>query len=327
MTRLTSAAFAIVGLLLPATVMGQAPPRTEQRKGQDPRIRVEVNLAHILTSVVDQHNRPVPDLPREAFELFEEGVAQKIELFEPETNQPLDLALMVDSSLSTIKELSFEREAAAHFIRQVLRPGDRIAVYQFSENVYRLSDYSSDVLAQQAAVRGIDMGAGTAMFDAIILGSEQLSRLKSGRRRVIVMVTDAGETVSRGSFEDARRAALRSEALLYTILIRPVKNESGRNTAGEHALVTITDSTGGAMYFPDTVADLDAIFDRIDKELRSQYRLGYYPQPQPRPGAFRKVEVRVKGCVGANPETDGNTPPPTGCIVRHRRGYFAAGEM
>ena len=94
-----------------------------------------------------------------------------------------------------------------------------------------------------------------------------------------------GETTSVSKFDDARRAAIASGALLYSIIIRPVKNESGRNTAGEHALITITDSTGGAMFILDALDQLDAMFDRIDRELRTQYLLGYYPHPTPPPGS------------------------------------------
>ena len=107
------------------------------------------------------------------------------------------------------------------------------------------------------------------------------------------MVTDAGETTSRADFDTTRNAALRADALLYTIVIRPVKNESGRNTAGEHALETITDTTGGAMFFPDTPQELDMMFDRIDRELRTQYRLGYYPNPRGPANTYRNVEVKV----------------------------------
>ncbi len=317
---------ALLSSLLLFCLLPEAPAQTAQKAqqpGGDPRIRVEVNLVNVLASVTDAAGRPLADLPAEAFEIYEEGIKQKVQRFEAETSQPLDLALMIDSSLSTFKELEFEREAAAHFIRQVVRPGDRLAVFQFSEDVSQLSPFSSDVAALQAAVRGMGAGAGTAMFDAMILGSRELRRGAAGRRRVIILVTDAGETTSRGSFEEARGAALRAEALLYTVLIRPVKSESGRNTAGEHALVTITDVTGGAMYFPDSVAELDAMFDRIDRELRTQYRLGFYPEPQPPAGKFRNLEVRVKGCAAAKPES-ATAGAPEGCTVRHRKGYFSA---
>jgi Ca-activated chloride channel family protein len=220
-------------------------------------------------------------------------VAQKIEVFESETQLPLDLALMIDSSLSANKEIGFEKEAAAHFIRQVLRPGDRLSVFGFDENVTQIAAFSDNVAALQAAVRKIPPGAGTSIYDAVLLGAKALERRGEDRRRVIILVTDAGETTSTSDFDAARKEAVRSDVLLYTIVIRPVKNESGRNTAGEHALTTITETTGGDMFFPDTPPELDVIFDLIDRELRTQYRLAYYPTPRGPANTYRKVEVKV----------------------------------
>ncbi|MGH9712516.1 MAG: VWA domain-containing protein [Candidatus Acidiferrales bacterium] len=282
-----------------------APLRAQERQ-KSGQIRVETNLVNILASVIDAHGQPIPDLTVDAFTVAEEGVPQKIERFEAETNRPLDLALMVDSSMSTFKDLKFENEAAAHFIRQVVRPGDTLAVFEFSETVTELSEFSDNVSVLQAAARRISPGAGTSIYDAILLGGHALKRRPPGRRRAIVLVTDGGETTSVTKFDDARRAAIASEALLYSILIRPVKNESGRNTAGEHALITITDSTGGALFFLDEINQLDGMFDRIDRELRTQYLLGYYPTPTPPPGSTRHVAVRVK----------------SGDLVRYRKEYF-----
>jgi Ca-activated chloride channel homolog len=277
----------------------------EQRRGQ---IRVETNLVDILASVIDAHGQPIPGLTPDQFELSEEGVPQKIERFEAQTNRPLDLALMVDSSASTFKDLKFEDEAAAHFVRQVVRPGDRLAVFEFDEDVTQLAEFSDNVPELQAAVRRIVPGAGTSIYDALVLGSKVLRRRPEGRRRAFVLVTDAGETTSVAKFEDARRAAIASEGLIYSIIIRPVKSENGRNTAGEHALITITDSTGGAMFILDELNQLDAMFDRIDRELRTQYLLGYYATPTPPPGTYRHVDVKVK----------------SGDLVRFRKGYFTA---
>lgn len=259
-------------------------------------LHVQTNLVSILISVLDANGRPVVDLPEDSFQIFEEGVPQKIERFEAETNQPLDLALMVDASLSTLKDLKFEGESAAHFIRQVVRPGDRLGVFSFADAVDELAAFSSDVPALQNAARKITPGAGTVLYDALVLGSKALERLPAAnRRRVIVLVTDAGETTSVSKFEDARREAIASNALLYSIVIRPIPNESGRNTAGEHALITITDSTGGALFYLDNFDQLETMFERIDRELRTQYLLGYYPQPVPPAGVYRHVEVKVKG--------------------------------
>lgn len=297
-------ALAAIAALLPALphVSGAS---QDQRQGQ---IRVETNLVDILASVIDVNGQPIPDLTQDQFELAEEGVPQKIERFEAQTNRPLDLALMVDSSASTFKDLKFEDDAAAHFIRQVVRPGDRLAVFEFDEDVTELADFSNNVTDLQAAVRRITPGAGTSVYDALVLGSRQLRRRPEGRRRAYVLVTDAGETTSVAKFEDARRAAISSEALLYSVVIRPIKSESGRETAGEHALITITDSTGGAVFILDDLSQLEAMYSRIDRELRTQYLLGYYPTPEPPPGTYRHVDVKVK----------------SGDLVRFRRGYFTA---
>ena len=284
-----------------------APNDSQDPASQRGRIRVTVNLVNVLVSVLDEHNRPAPDLPLEAFRLFEEGVEQKIDKFESETAQPLDLAIMIDASLSAHKEIALEQEAAAHFIRQVLRPGDRLSVFCFDENVTQVAPFSDNVAELQTAVRRVPAGAGTSIYDAVLLGSRALARRGDDRRRVIILVTDAGETTSRADFDAARKEAVLSNALLYTIVIRPVKNESGRNTAGEHALETMTDTTGGAMFYPDSAQELGAIFDRIDRELRTQYRLAYYPNPRGPANTYRSIVVTV------NPST---------YKVRHRKSYL-----
>jgi len=257
------------------------------------RIKVSVNLVNVLVSVLDEDNRPAPDLPVEAFQLFEEGVRQKIEIFESETTQPLEIVLMIDASLSAHKEISFEEQAAAHFIAQVLRPADHLAVFAIDENVTQIAAFSDNVAALQNAVHRIPAGAGTSIYDAVLLGSRALERRGEDRRRVIILVTDGGETTSNADFEAARKAAVRANTLLYSIIVRPVKNESGRNTAGEHAIETITDTSGGAIFFPDSPQDLDIIFDRIDRELRTQYRLGYYPNPRGPANTYRSIDVKV----------------------------------
>jgi Ca-activated chloride channel homolog len=290
-----------------ALAASAAVPRAQERQ-KSGQIRVQVDLVHILASVIDPNGRPVPDLSVDAFTLNENGVPQKIDAFEAQTNRPIDLALMVDSSMSALKDLKFEDEAAAHFIRQVVRPGDALGVFEFSETVTELSEYSDNIPTLEAAARRISPGTGTSIYDAIVLSSQTLRRRPAGRRRAIVLVTDGGETTSVSKFEDARRAAIASEALLYSIIIRPVKNEGGRNTAGEHALITITDSTGGAMFILDELSQLNDMFDRINRELRTQYLLGYYPNPAPPPGSTRHVEVKVS----------------TGDLVRYRKEYFTA---
>lgn len=298
------------GLLLAAAMGAVTSPPTLAAQQQRGRVlRAQTDMVTILASVTDAAGRPMPDLSKDAFQLAEEGAPQKIEYFEAQTNRPLDLALMIDSSLSTYKDLHFETDAAAHFIKQVMRPGDTMGVFAFSEAVERLADFSTNVSQLQAAVRRVAPGAGTSIYDAIVLASGELKRRLGTRRRAIVLVTDGGETTSISKFDETRRAAIASGALLYTILIRPVKNEGGRNTAGEHALITITDSVGGNMYILDDMGQIQETFDRIDRELRTQYLLGYYPDPPPPPGSDRHVSVQVAGTYA----------------VRYRKEYFTPG--
>lgn len=272
-------------------------------------IQVETNLVEVLASVIDANGEPVIGLTQDQFQLADDGVPQKIVRFEAQTGRPLDLVLMVDSSASEFEELKFEDEAAAHFIREVVRPTDQLAVFEFDEDVTELMDFSNNVPKLQAAVRRIVPGSGTSMYDAIALASSELKRRPAERRRAMVLVTDAGETTSEDSFDQARHAAIASGALLYPIIVRVVKSENGRNTAGEHALITIQNDTGGAMFFLDDVKQINSIFDRIDRELRTQYLLGYYPTPQPPPGSYRHIELKVK----------------SGDTIHYRKGYFAAG--
>src|SRR5215472_2566308 len=177
-----AAVMVCAGVLLDDSLRAQQ----EQKK---PSIRVDVNLVSILASVIDTNGRPVPDLRQDAFQLKEEGVPQKIERFEAQTNRPLDLALMIDSSMSTFKDLKFEAEAAAHFIKQVVRPADTLSVFEFSDSVIQLSEFLDDVPRLQAAAERISPGAGTAMYDAVVLGSNALRKLPQERRRAFRSLT------------------------------------------------------------------------------------------------------------------------------------------
>ena len=285
-------------------------PKQQPQRQKGP-IRVQTDLVSILASVTDAKGEPVIGLDQSAFQLSEEGIAQKIVRFEPQTNRPLDLALMLDASGSTAIELKIERDAATHFIEEVVRPDDRLAVFSFAADVVQLSNFSADLKQLDAAVRRVDTSVdmGTSLYDAVVLGSQSVRRQGAERRRALVIITDAGETTSVSKFEDARRAAISSNILLYTVVVRPMKSDAGWNTAGEHAISTITDSTGGALYYPTNLSELGAIFDRINRELRTQYLLGYYPNPAPPPGSDRHVVVTVN----------------TGDNVRYRKEYFTTG--
>lgn len=257
-------------------------------------MRVRVNLVNVVATVLDSSGKPVPDLPRESFSLYQDGRRQRIDRFQRQTDLPLDIALMIDTSLSTYDDLKFEREAAERFIRQVLRPGDRMAVFTFAYQVHQLSPFTGTDSVLDDALRSIQTGTGTSLFDAIYLGARALEQGPADHRRVLLLVTDAGETTSRASYEGARDAAVRAGTMLYTILIRSIKSDAGRNTAGEHAIDTIIDSTGGAMYTVDAPTQFQTTFDRINEELRTEYLLGYYPVPAPQPGSYHSIQVRLQ---------------------------------
>jgi Ca-activated chloride channel homolog len=306
----TLCTLALAGLCVFAHARASSPEQQQQQRQKGP-IRVQTDLVSILASVIDAKGEPVIGLDQSAFQLTEEGIAQKIVRFEPQTNRPLDLALMLDASGSAAIELKIEREAAARFIEEVVRPTDRLAVFSFAADVVQLCNFSADLKQLDSAVRRVDTSPdmGTSLYDAVVLGSQSVRRQGAERRRALVIITDAGETTSVSKFEDARRTAIASNILLYTVVVRPMKSDAGWNTAGEHAMSTITDSVGGAMYYPTDLSELGAIFDRINRELRTQYLLGYYPNPTPPPGSDRHVAVTVN----------------TGDTVRYRKEYFTAG--
>ncbi|MGA9885788.1 MAG: VWA domain-containing protein [Candidatus Acidiferrales bacterium] len=293
----SAALFAAI-LALPTAALSQNPPV----------IRVRTDLVNIFASVLDVNGEPVIDLKKDDFQLSDDGVPQKIVRFEAQTARPLDIALMIDISGSEYVDLKFEAEAADQFIGEVVRPGDSLGFFEFDEDVTQIGTFTDDVKQLQADVRRITLGAGTSLFDAVVLGSKSLQRLPENHRRAIVLVTDAGETTSVSKFDDARRSAIASGALLYSIIVNPVRNENGRNTGGEHALITITDSTGGALYFLDDVRQVAQMFNRIGRELRTQYLIGYYPYPDPPPGSDRHVSLTVKGKY----------------TVHYKKEYFAA---
>jgi hypothetical protein len=277
--RLALSSIASACLIICPALQFSAEARQNANQDSRGRIRSEVSLVTPLVSVLDKNGRPALDLSADQFEVYEEGVKQI--------------------------------EAASRFIQKLVRPGDRLALYEFADEITQVSPFSSNVPTLQAALKRIVPGVGTALYDAVYLGAQALARNPLGHRRVIVLVTDGGGTISRADFDSARREALSADALLYTIVVRVVKKEIGRYTAGEHALETIADTTGGAMYYPDTLGDLGEMFDRIDRELRTQYRLGYYPNPRAPAGAYRSLEVRVK----------------CDCKLRSRKGYYSGGHV
>jgi Ca-activated chloride channel family protein len=219
--------------------------------------------------------------------------------------------LAIDTSLSTKKDLPLELASARHFAHAILRPVDTLSVYQFSEIVDEVTPFTPDLKVIDRGIERIHVGSATALYDALYLGSRALDRRKG--RKVMVVITDGGDTVSKVDYRDAVRAAQEAEAILYSIIVVPVEASAGRDTGGEHALIQLSEDTGGKYYYASSLPQLDSAFRQISEELRTQYLLAYYPSQRFSDSEFRKIDVKVTG-----------EPDAAAFRVRHRTGYYSS---
>jgi Ca-activated chloride channel homolog len=262
---------------------------------QNPVFRADVRLVRLLVNVRDPSGQLVGGLEKAGFSVRDSGVAQEISVFERQTELPLSIALLIDTSGSTAKDLKFELESATRFVKALVREGnpkDSIALYSFNHDVTLQAGFTRNPARIQKALPHLKSEAGTSMYDAIILSSEGLEDRQG--RRVIVVVTDGGDTTSYRGYHDALRAAHDADAVLYAIVVVPISNDAGRNTGGEHALTQISQSTGGRAFFPSAGPTLDKAMTDILRDLRTQYLLGYYPRNlPPTQDRFRRVAVSL----------------------------------
>ena len=256
--------------------------------------RVDVKLVRVIATVKDTTGAAVGGLNKEDFTLFDNGVQQEIAVFDRHTAQPLSIALLIDTSGSTGKEMKFEVDSVTRFLNAVIRggnPEDKVALYSFDWQVMRHVDYSRRPQAFERVLRKFRGEAGTSLYDGIYLASQDISE-RSGRH-VLVVVTDGGDTVSSKNFHDALRAAHDADAVLYSILVMPITNDAGRNIGGENALAGLAQSTGGKVFAPG-INGLDMAFDEILKDLRTQYLLGFYPKNVPlTKDPFHKLAIKA----------------------------------
>src|SRR5581483_6799714 len=271
-------------------------------------LKVGVNLVNVFVTVTDARGAPVGNLTKENFTLAEDGVEQKIAVFDRESALPLSIVLAVDTSLSTKKDLPLELASARRFTHTILRPVDALSLYQFNEIVDELVPFTADVKTIDRGIDRIRVGSATALYDALYLGARALEKRRG--RKVLVVITDGGDTVSKVDYRDAVRAAQQAEAIVYSLIVVPVEASAGRDTGGEHALIQLSEDTGGKYYYASGIAQLDDAFHKISDELRTQYLLAYYPSRRLAESDFRKIQVKVKGV------TDG---PYSVC---HRTGYY-----
>ena len=303
---------------LAATCFAQAPRDSgaSPTSGDDPSttFKVSVKLVNVFVTVTDDHGAPVGSLVKDNFKLFEDGIPQDIRVFDRESELPLSIVLAVDTSLSTRKDLRLELESARAFAHSIVRPQDGLALYQFSERVEELVPFTADLKRVDRGIDRVRLGAATALYDALFLGAESLENRQG--RKVMVVITDGGDTVSRVEYAEALREARQSECIVYSIIVVPIEASAGRNTGGEHALIQISNDTGGKYYYAESIQQIDQAFHRISEELRTQYLLAYYPKQRLADSDFRRLEVKV-------------TPSPNPSLalplkVRHRTGYYTS---
>ena len=278
---------------------------------QDPdaTVKVDVKLVNVFVTVTDARGAPVANLQKENFLLKEDGKAQKIAIFSKESALPLSIVLAVDTSLSTRKDLPLELVSARKFAHAILRTEDGMSVYKFSETVSQMVPFTNDLKRIDEGIDHPRLGSATALYDAVFLGSQALSRRQG--RKVMVVITDGGDTMSQVDYKEALRAAQEAEAIIYSIIIVPIEADAGRDTGGEHALVQISTDTGGKYYYAKSLAQLDAAFHQISDELRTQYLLAYYPSERYSDSPFRQLRVDL-----ANPPAGGPFQP------HYRAGYY-----
>jgi VWFA-related protein len=299
---------------------GQAPPPPAPK---EPPIVSTTGLVHLVVTVMDHHHNFITDLDKGDFTVLEDGMPQQIRFFGSETDLPLRIGVLLDTSNSIRPRLQFEKDAATDFLSKVIRrEKDEAFLMTFDNEPQIIQDYTDDFSLLQTAIEEQRAGGGTALNDAIVMASEKLEHApipKSGEsevRRVIIIISDGNDDLSDHALSDAIDAAIRSEAAIFTVstntdwlsIDEPSHPKKYNLDPGDKILLNFADQTGGQAFFPYRIDDLAQSFLDIGTELRSQYYIAYSPSGPPPRGEYRKIDV----------ETDRK-----GLIVRTRKGYYA----
>jgi VWFA-related protein len=263
-----------------------------QNQGQVPSIRVQVNLENVLFTVVDKKNRLVTDLNKDDFRVYENGKPQRILFFGRETNLPLRIGILIDTSNSIRLRMHFEQEAAIDFLYDTVRPDqDEAFIVGFDTEPVMVQDYTNDLDKLAQGIRSLQAGGGTGLYDAIYYAcKEKMIYIPNPHpylRRVLIVVSDGRDNFSEHSREEALSMAQKAEATIYAIST----NWEGLQTGGDKVLKYLAEETGGWAFFPTEADDLSAEFKRIGRELRSQYSLAYAIQAHD--GSFRKITIKT----------------------------------
>src|SRR5215475_65944 len=278
----------------------------------EPKIRVDVNLVVLHTTVLDDRGRFVDGLKEENFRVFEDKAEQKLSVFKRE-DIPVSMGLVIDNS-GSMRDKRPRVNAAAITLVEASNPQDEAFVVNFNDDYYLDldKDFTSSIPELKEALERIDARGSTALYDAII-GS--LDHLKKGHKdkKVLLVVTDGEDNVSRNTLEKTLREIQKANVVIYTIGLFSDDDKKNRKKAAR-ALKDISAASGGISYFPENVSDVHSICEQVARDIRNQYTLGYYPTNVKKDGTFRTVQVDII--------------PPRGhgkLTARTRNGYFAPG--
>ncbi|MFY9724107.1 MAG: VWA domain-containing protein [Bryobacteraceae bacterium] len=302
------AALAALGAGLGFGQQKTAPPPAEQSE-EPARISVDVTRVNMLFTVTDKRGRFVTDLARDDFEVTEGKRPQAIQEFTAESDLPLRLGILIDTSNSVRDRFRFEQDAAAEFLRTVMRARlDKALLVRFDTHAELVTDLVDDPVKLEAGIRDLRPGGGTALYDAIYYACRDKLALDQPRtkfRRAIVIVSDGDDNQSDYTRDQALEMAQKADVVIYAIST----NSSGAATDGDKVLRYLTSETGGRAFFPFQVEDMEQSFENIANELRHQYNILYRPEPLLTDGQWHPVSLRVKGRKDL--------------IVRARAGYYA----
>jgi Ca-activated chloride channel family protein len=280
---------------------------------QQPLIRMNVNLVHVVATVKNQAGQLVGGLKKEDFEITDNGAPQELKVFERQTEQPVSVTLLIDTSGTTGKDLKYETDAASRFLRALLTEGspkDAVQLYSVNADVRVLCDFTHNYASLIQPFRLLRSEGATALFQSIAWASEALEKREG--RKVILLVTDGDDTYSRITAPQALQAAQMADAVVYSVVVVPITNPAGRMIGGEHALIYMAQGTGGRVFMPTLGPEMDRAFADIVSELRTQYMLGFYPHNvPPTKDRFHKLQVKV-----GRPELQ----------VSSRNGYYGEAE-
>jgi VWFA-related protein len=314
LVRLLSAAaclfvFAVVIGAQSTPAARQAPGESAEPLDEQTRIILEVTRVNVLATVSDKRGRFITNLDKDAFEVFEGKNRQNILEFTAESNLPLRLAILVDTSNSIRGRFKFQQEAAIEFIRSTLRPEqDRALVVSFDSLPEMKTDLTNNLAELEDSIRNMRPGGGTALYDAIFFACrDRLSKDQPRHkfRRAMIILSDGDDTQSRYSRDQALEAAHKADVVVYSISTNITRVQSD----GDKVLRYFAEETGGLVFFPFKVEDLAQSFENIANEMRHQYSILYRPEPLRTDGQYHDVRVRVKD--------------QKNMIVRARQGYYA----